>query len=486
MATGNKSGGSVGSHKPVPDWLNSSAWSRPPSSGAIKKANPYGLSENGIKAQGKNKAQQQNNVPDAGDNGDVASATDDPLSKQHVHSSQASRVGPVTSTVQRWPPLDSSVSDPPSDAHSSSSSESGQPSTKGSTSLNSRIEHFTIELSRKRIHIAELQRLSAQGIPDVGGLRSMSWKLLVGYLPRNREEWSAELAKKRAEYASFREELLVTPSELTRRKEAYENHLASNDDDGRGFLQRQDITHDDHPLSLGSTSVWHQYFQDSELSEQIDRDVKRTHPDIQFFCGDSNYAIENQEALKRALFIFAKLNPGIRYVQGMNEVLAPLYWVFKTDPDEEYSEHAEADSFFCFVELLSDFRDNFCQQLDNSAVGVRATLSQLNSLLRKCDEELWRHMELTAKVNPQFYAFRWITLLLTQEFDFPDCLRLWDSLLSNPNGPLEILLRVCVSMLLCVRSRLLAGDFTTNLKLLQNYPTVSIDHLLNVADELRR
>lgn len=41
-----------------------------------------------------------------------------------------------------------------------------------------------------------------------------------------------------------------------------------------------------------------------------------------------------QEALKRILFIFAKLNPGIRYVQGMNEVLAPLYYVFKTDIDE--------------------------------------------------------------------------------------------------------------------------------------------------------
>lgn len=486
MATGNSSGGSVRSHKQVPDWLNSSAWARTPSSGAIRKENSCGLSENGIKEQGKMKVQQQNNVPNVRV---TATLIEDSLSTQHIHSLQANRTGLLATTVQRWPSSDFPVSgrsEPPPNAHSSSSSESGQPLTKGTTSLSSRIELFTLELSRTRIHIAELQRLSAQGIPDVGGLRSMSWKLLLGYLPRNREEWSVELAKKRAEYAAFREELLVTPSELTRRKEAYENHLAANDDDGRGFLQRQDITHDDHPLSLGSTSVWHQYFQDSELSEQIDRDVKRTHPDIQFFCGDSSYALENQEALKRALFIFAKLNPGIRYVQGMNEVLAPLYWVFKTDPDDEYSLHAEADSFFCFVELLSDFRDNFCQQLDNSAVGVRATLSQLNSLLKQGDEELWRHMELTAKVNPQFYAFRWITLLLTQEFDFPVCLRLWDSLLSNPNGPLEILLRVCVAMLLCVRSRLLAGDFTTNLKLLQNYPAVSIDHLLTVAEELRQ
>jgi hypothetical protein len=42
-----------------------------------------------------------------------------------------------------------------------------------------------------------------------------------------------------------------------------------------------------------------------------------------------------QEALKNILIIFAKLNPGVKYVQGMNELLAPLYYVFKNDPDEE-------------------------------------------------------------------------------------------------------------------------------------------------------
>jgi hypothetical protein len=44
-----------------------------------------------------------------------------------------------------------------------------------------------------------------------------------------------------------------------------------------------------------------------------------------------------QEALKNILIVFAKLNPGIRYVQGMNELLAPLFYVFRNDPDEEYA-----------------------------------------------------------------------------------------------------------------------------------------------------
>jgi hypothetical protein len=59
------------------------------------------------------------------------------------------------------------------------------------------------------------------------------------------------------------------------------------------------------------------------------------------------------------------------------------------------------------------------------------------------------------QVNPQFYAFRWITLLLTQEFSFPDSLRLWDTLLADPAGRTDCLLRLCVAMLLNVREELM-------------------------------
>lgn len=38
------------------------------------------------------------------------------------------------------------------------------------------------------------------------------------------------------------------------------------------------------------------------------------------------------------------------------------------------------------------------------------------------------------QMNPQFYAFRWITLLLTQEFELSTIMRIWDYLLSNPSG----------------------------------------------------
>ncbi len=69
------------------------------------------------------------------------------------------------------------------------------------------------------------------------------------------------------------------------------------------------------------------------------------------------------QEMKRALFVFAKLNRGLQYVQGMNELLAPIYYQFRNDVNEDNREHAEADSFYCFLDLISEFRDHFCQQL---------------------------------------------------------------------------------------------------------------------------
>ncbi|XP_028071476.1 TBC domain-containing protein C1952.17c-like isoform X1 [Camellia sinensis] len=341
------------------------------------------------------------------------------------------------------------------------------------------------ELSQKEINLEKLQRVASSGLPDGGGLRATAWKLLLGYLPASRDLWEKELGENRLKYVKLKEELLLSPTEFSRRNgEVFNSNQQCADGDVDGPLERQDISNEDHPLNLGKASVWHQFFQFTEIAEQIDRDLQRTHPDMKFFSGESSLSRKNREAMRNILLLFAKLNPEIRYVQGMNEVLAPIFYVFSTDTDEQNAANAEADSFSCFVRLLSDSVDHFCQQLDNSSVGIHSTLSRLSELLKANDEELWQHLEYTTKVNPQFYGFRWITLLLTQEFDLHSVMRIWDTLLSNPFGVQEMLLRVCCAMLLCIKSSLLSGDFIANLKLLQHYPKINIEHLLRVAKDI--
>ncbi|KAI3826636.1 hypothetical protein L1987_00686 [Smallanthus sonchifolius] len=454
-------------NKRVPEWLNSSMWSSPTSPPPPKSPSQSSPSQSPSHEDriGNHTSKSATVTSSNSYVNETRESPPSPVLVRPKSPSKAGSAGPAPRTEVRDPLVSSGSSDneisPREDA--------------------SRQAQLLQELSKKTINMGELQRLASLGIPDGAGIRSTVWKLLLAYLPRDKGLWSSELAKKRSQYKNFKEDLLKNPSEITRKLE----ESTSQNGEDKGLLSRSEIPEGEHPLSLGKTSVWNQFFQDTEIIEQIDRDVKRTHPDMHFFSGDSASAKANQEALKNILIIYAKLNPGIRYVQGMNEILAPLFYVFKNDPNEDFAVNAEADTFFCFVELLSGCRDNFCKQLDNSVVGIRSTISKLSRLLKHHDEELWRHLELTTKVNPQFYAFRWITLLLTQEFNFADILHIWDTLLSDPEGPQETLLRVCCAMLILVRRRLLAGDFTANLKLLQSYPSTNISHLLYVANKLR-
>ena len=41
------------------------------------------------------------------------------------------------------------------------------------------------------------------------------------------------------------------------------------------------------------------------------------------------------EVVERMLFLYAKLNPGQSYVQGMNEIIGPIYYVLASEKRKE-------------------------------------------------------------------------------------------------------------------------------------------------------
>lgn len=82
------------------------------------------------------------------------------------------------------------------------------------------------------------------------------------------------------------------------------------------------------------------------------------------------------------------------------------------------AEHAEADCFFCFTSLMAEIRDFFLKTLDDSACGIGAMMQRLMGLLKRRDDRL--HLRLRQlQVEPQYYSFRWIMLLLSQDFPLP-------------------------------------------------------------------
>ncbi|OXA62837.1 TBC1 domain family member 13 [Folsomia candida] len=383
-------------------------------------------------------------------------------------------------------------------------------------SYRERMQRLELLLGEAVINLEQLKELVFHGLPGDGSARPLVWRLLLNYLPASREEWGPFLAKKRTNYGNFVADLLQPCCAAEEAADAAEEA--------------------DHPLNPNPDSRWQQFFRDNEVLLQIDKDVRRLLPEIAFFQSATKYPCEqivsgamarlhervgyvslqagsivkrgiglitktstgtsssssdggcrpnnkggesHWEVVERILFVYAKLNPGQSYVQGMNEIMGPLYYVLATDADEEWARWAEADTFYIFTHLMGEVRDFFIRSLDNSTSGIRRMMEILMRRVGGRDTQVARLLA-QQEIHPQYYAFRWITLLLSQEFPLPDVLRIWDSLLADRKR-FDFLVDLCCAMIIHVRGELLSGDFATNMKLLQNYPPIDVRDILALA-----
>lgn len=304
------------------------------------------------------------------------------------------------------------------------------------------------------------------GIPgDECSVRLVLWSLLLGVSPPHSSDWNRVRVSRNAEYQKFCSDFIIEP----------ESSFIGDDAD--------------HPLNTDNNSSWKKYFEDKDMREQIDRDISRTQTDLVFFSGDYR-GMKHRDKMSRALFIYYKLNPGIRYVQGMNEIYAVMYYVFGSghghDALDEMVGDPEVSAFFGFVDLMSEFRDSFCDTLDRSDVGIAGTMSRITSLIKTVNPALSAHLENTLQISPHLYAFRWVTALFTQEFVLPDVIILWDRMLSEDGSKMNFVVRVCAAMVLLEGDCLLKCDFASAMKMLQQYPSSDISKIIQYSDQFQR
>ena len=135
------------------------------------------------------------------------------------------------------------------------------------------------------------------------------------------------------------------------------------------------------------------------------------------------------------------------YTQGMNEVLAVIYYCFvgpylATDTKTELADFndfspnkdsemdaIEADLFCAFSNIMVDLRDMFLRELDHERSGLDGHIQDYVLILSSTDDQLYSIIEEN-QVPHQFYCMKWFMLLMCQEFNITDSLRLWDTLLS--------------------------------------------------------
>ena len=288
----------------------------------------------------------------------------------------------------------------------------------------------------------KLIELSENGLPDdLPEMRSLIWKINFEYLPLDPQKWGAVLVSKRAAYKNYRNFVFEKLEKELKLLENYDNLSA---------VDKKNLDKTTHKMVL----------------EEICKDINRTHTEMNFFVKPIdkknmfsekeliklvetkrnftlkslnatykiNIVLTHADVLSRILFIYSKFEPEVSYVQGMNEIIAPIYYTFSFDRinESEPIDDIEADSFWCFFNLMCTYRELFDKNEDKKEHGLFAKASRLEKMLKIVDKNLYEYLKKVS-FDYTIITMRWISLMFSQDFQMVDILRIWDFLLSCDN-----------------------------------------------------
>ena len=114
---------------------------------------------------------------------------------------------------------------------------------------------------------------------------------------------------------------------------------------------------------------------------------------------------------------------------------------------------------------MIEIRDGFIRDMDKEESGITGRVATFACILKQMDPKVYANLEEQG-VNHQFYSLRWFMLLMCQEFDMSNVIRLWDALLSDPER-FNFLNFVCVATVQTKRDIVLEGDFAECMETLQ-------------------
>ena len=327
--------------------------------------------------------------------------------------------------------------------------------------IKNNIYNIVNEINKNSINIHNIFNLiPSRALSFEKSLRSLVWKLSLKYLPLNIEEWESYLDKKREEYQDIKDKYLTTSRNLKKK-------LSPS-------------------LDILSDNKMSYFYQDNKLLELIEKDMKRTYPEIPFFQQKSknNKKETNCDILKRLLFIYAKKYPEISYVQGLNLIIGNIFYVFSQDENPYFNLFSEEDTFYCFELLLNSFKDVYNQEKDKSEKGIKSIINYIKYLLYIIDRELFFNLN-NMKIDIYMFLFKWYTVFFSQEFELETTLKLWDNFICNENKE-EYLVHLCLSAILIKKEKLLSRDIGTILDSLQVFQPTDIELILFKTPEIKQ
>lgn len=170
-----------------------------------------------------------------------------------------------------------------------------------------------------------------------------------------------------------------------------------------------------------------EYWKDQRL--RIYKDLKRTDRDIDIYaattdeeqadandfdnCEENDALFNNPNLLilRDILFSYNEINKNLGYVQGMCDLLSPLYYVFRD----------ESLTFWAFVRFMERMERNFVRDLS----GMKEQMLTLTELVQFMLPDLYVHLEKYDATN-LFFFFRMLLVWLKRELSFFETMDLWE------------------------------------------------------------
>ncbi|KAB8416383.1 hypothetical protein FH972_024902 [Carpinus fangiana] len=232
-------------------------------------------------------------------------------------------------------------------------------------------------------------RIFHGGLDPDDGVRKEAWLFLLGVY-----DWKSSKDERQATMNSRRDEYIKL-------KGAWWERMA----EGSGTLEENEW--------------W------KEQRQRIEKDVHRTDRHMPLFAGediphpdpDSPFAEVGTnvhlEQMKDMLLTYNEYNKTLGYVQGMSDLLAPIYAIMQDD----------AVAFWGFVGFMERMERNFLRD----QTGMRLQLLTLDNLVQLMDPALYLHLQSADSTN-FFFFFRMLLVWYKREFEWVDVLRLWEGL----------------------------------------------------------
>ena len=360
----------------------------------------------------------------------------------------------------------------------------------------------------------ELKKECYKGLPEnLPSLRALIWKMNFKYLPHKIQNWDITLKSYRNEYTELKNAVIIKQLE----------EIKIFEEINQNKIEEEDKNDNNQSYNINNTLYLLAENTDKELLETINKDINRTYSSMNFFSKPIDDKIQfsqeelntlymlkkssiyqdstlvytkgrttndlykkeiHSDALERILYIYAKNNKDVGYVQGMNSILAPIYYCYSMDNTCD-KENIEADAFWSFSFLMDDIKKIFQQKNDSLKGGIFDKIVLLELMISKIDKDIFNRLIKKNREDSFYFVIKWISLFFSQQMIMPDILRLWDIIFSEEDRYYFVYL-FSLAILEYKKKDILKKDYYEIMEKLQKINLTNVEEIIKIAFSIKK